>query len=198
MAFGFEPRPVSATLALRPFSLLFGLDAAQLWPLTNLVLPAWLLLALLPKWRHTPALTIVPPLVHAAMYVLVIVSGQLDAPEGEAAPDFTSLEGVVRLFQDPSGVFAGWLHYLVFDLLVGRAIVQDALGREWTLLRHTLFVVPCLFGILLYGPTGFLLYTVISDCGLIGRVRQEPEHDLEARWRRLKAAPRGKLPAARA
>ena len=53
-------------------------------------------------------------------------------------PDFGSLDGVVKLFRDPSGVFVGWLHYCVFDVLVGRWIVADAQSRQASILRHAL------------------------------------------------------------
>ena len=179
-------------LQLKPFALI-GLDAAQLWPLTNLVLPAWLLLAFAPSWRHTAKLTLIPPLVHSLLYALCVLSVFGD-PSGEGPPDFGSLQGVVKLFQDPNGaspdnlpsthtthtshrnfvvadwagVFAGWVHYLVFDLFVGRWIVEDSQARGCSLLLHFVAVVPCLVSTLMLGPLGFLCYFVLSNLGLFG------------------------------
>ena len=123
------PAAAAAAAAAAPsqVELLAGLTAAELWPATNLAMPAWLLLALLPKWRLTPLLVLVPPLVHAAIYCCCVVTVLADAGGSGTMPDFATLDGVVALFSDPatarvapSAVFVGWLHYLAFDLLVGR------------------------------------------------------------------------------
>lgn len=185
--FGFSPRPCPAAPSLKPLGLFGGLDVSQLWPLTNLVLPAWLLLALLPTWRHTPTLTLVPPFVHSVLYVAVLLSNALNSTEEDAPIDFSSFEGVTNLFKDPTVVFAGWVHYLVFDLLIGRAIVEDALSRDWTPLRHALVIVPCLFMTLMFGPTGFLLYSCIAASGLLG-AKGISQRELDLRLERLKAA----------
>jgi hypothetical protein len=177
--------------ALQPLFLFGGLDAGQLWPLTNLVLPAWLLLVVLPTWRYTPMLTLFPPLLHSALYAMVVISSLLNAPVGDAGPDFSTLDGIITMFQDPTVVFAGWVHYLVFDLLIGRAIAQDALSRRWTPIRHALLVVPCLGLILMLGPCGFLLYSGIAASGLLG-APQVDDRELELRLQRLKPAPRSK------
>ena len=50
-----------AVEGLVPFRLLGGLDAGELWPVCNLVLPTWALLAFAPRWAHTPTLTLVSP-----------------------------------------------------------------------------------------------------------------------------------------
>ena len=50
-----------AVEGLVPFPLLGGLDAGELWPVCNLVLPTWALLAFAPRWAHTPTLTLVSP-----------------------------------------------------------------------------------------------------------------------------------------
>jgi len=189
--FGRSPPPLPPPV-LQPYALLGGLDAAQLWPLTNLVLPAWLLLCILPTWRHTPLLTLVPPFIHAAMYAAMVISLPLNAPPNAPGPDFGSLHGVVAMFQDPSVVFLGWVHYLAFDLLVGRAIVQDAVTRaSWSPAIHALVVVPCLILTLMLGPTGFLLYSCIAGSGLFGgkgpgNAPPTKDDNLELRWQRLK------------
>lgn len=184
-------KPPSPPPALQRLVLLGGLNAGQLWPLTNLVLPAWLLLVMLPTWRYTPILTLFPPFVHSALYAMVVITSLLNVPDGDAGPDFMTLDGVITMFRDPNVVFAGWIHYLVFDLLIGRAIAQDALSRGWTPIRHALLVVPCLGFTLMLGPCGFLLYSCIAASGLLG-VPAVDDRELELRLQRLKAAPRGK------
>jgi hypothetical protein len=119
-----------------------------------LVLPAWLLLALAPRWRHAARLVaaVVVPGILSGLYLGVIV-----ARWGGAEGGFSSLADVATLFADPWLLLAGWVHYLVLDLFVGAWEVRDAqrLG-----VPH-LLVVPCLALTFLFGPVGLLLYGAI-------------------------------------
>jgi len=147
---------------LRPFQLLGSLTAEQLWPLTNLALLGWVPLAVAPRWKHTMKASLIPPLLHAAIYVggifsLIVFSGD------DESMDFGSLQGVATGFKDPNVVFVGWIHYLVFDLLVGRMIVKDSIERGASLKFHALAIVPCLFFTLMLGPTGWLGYMVLRS-----------------------------------
>ena len=56
------------------------------------------------------------------------------------------------MFKDSSNVFAGWIHYLAFDALVGRWIVMDSTKRGASTQFHFAVVVPCLF------------FTLVSGC----------------------------------
>jgi len=63
---------------------------------------------------------------------------------------------VSRLFSDPWVLLAGWVHYLAFDLVVGARVARDAVERgvsRW-------LVVPCLVLTLMFGPAGFLAYSI--------------------------------------
>ena len=71
-----------------------------------------------------------------------------------AEGSFSTLAGVATLFSNPWLLLAGWLHYLAFDLLIGTWEARDARDRG---VPH-LFVVPCLFLTLMFGPAGWLLY----------------------------------------
>ena len=55
---------------------------------------------------------------------------------------FSSLEGIVTMFKDSSNVFAGWIHYLAFDALVGRWIVMDLTKRGASKQFHFAVVIP--------------------------------------------------------
>lgn len=143
--------------------LIAGMTARDMWPLVNLVMPAWLLLAVLPRWKWTPTLTLIPPLIHAAMYMFSIATLMLTADE---QGDLFTFEGVVAAFKDPNVVFIGWVHYLVFDLLVGRAISMDAITRGCSGFLYLICVVPCLFLTLMAGPVGFLLYAIFRTIAL--------------------------------
>jgi len=118
------------------------------------VLPGWLLLAFLPRWRHTARLVcaVVIPGLLAVLYAAIIA-----ARWGSAEGGFSSLADVQKLFADPWLLIAGWIHYLAFDLFVGAWEVRDAqrLG-----IPH-LLVVPCLVLTFLFGPVGLLLYGIV-------------------------------------
>jgi hypothetical protein len=70
---------------------------------------------------------------------------------------FDSLDNVARLFQTRELLLAGWIHYLAFDLFVGAWITRMA--RESGV--PFLLVLPCLMLTFLFGPAGFLAFTII-------------------------------------
>jgi len=94
---------------LKSFPLLGGYNAQELWPLVNLILPSWMLLVFLPKWKYTPTLSLIGPILHAILYTLGVISTIVYADENSPEIDFSSLEGIVELFKEPSGVFVGWI-----------------------------------------------------------------------------------------
>jgi hypothetical protein len=51
---------------------------------------------------------------------------------GEERIDFARLDSVSRAFQNPDAMLAGWIHYVTFDLFVGRWIWERSLeeGRN--------------------------------------------------------------------
>ena len=120
----------------------------------TLVLPGWLLLVFLPRWRWTARLVcpFVIPLVLAAVYLWLVATTFGRTPGG-----FGSLAEVSLLFSNPWVLLAGWIHYLAFDLFVGSWEVRDAQRVG----LHHLLVVPCLVLTFLLGPVGLLLYFVL-------------------------------------
>jgi hypothetical protein len=154
---------------LKPIVLLGGLNAAELWPTINIIMITWALLIFAPRWKWTPTLTLIPIFYFAIVYVatllsLVFFSGSDD---GDKAPvDMATFEGVVALFQDPNGVFIGWVHYVAFDPLVGRMIVFDSVERGASTLFHIVAMVPCVVLTLFFGPTGWLLYMILRQAFL--------------------------------
>jgi hypothetical protein len=127
-----------------------------------LVLPGWLLLVFLPRWRWTARLVcpVVIPLLLAVVYLWLVTTTL-----GRTPGDFNSLNGVSQLFQNPRALLAGWIHYLAFDLFIGSWEVRDA-QRVGV---HHLLVVPCLVLTFLFGPVGLLLYFALR-AGLKRRV----------------------------
>ena len=93
------------------------------------------------------------PLALCVGYAVALVASWGSAPGG----GFSSLKGVATLFSAPGVLLAGWVHYLAFDLLVGRAIVDDGLDRgvaRWAML-------PPLALTFLFGPVGLLTYLAL-------------------------------------
>ena len=119
-----------------------------------LVLPGWLLLVFLPRWKWSARLVsavIIPALI-GVVYVYLVV-----AHFGQTEGGFGSLADVARLFRNPHALLAGWIHYLAFDLFVGAWEVRDAQRVG----LHHLLVVPCLALTFLFGPAGLLLYFLL-------------------------------------
>ncbi|GAB2967321.1 ABA4-like family protein [Hymenobacter coalescens] len=118
------------------------------------VLPAWLLLALAPRWVVTRRLirSGLWLLLLAATYAALLVVHYLGPQAAEGG--FSSLAGVAALFRDPWALTAGWVHYLCFDLAVGIWEVRDAERRG----LPRLLLLPALVLTFLVGPIGLLLY----------------------------------------
>jgi len=152
---------MSTIEGLKPYALLGGYNAAELWPTINLILPTWLLLVVAPRWKWTSTITLAGPIFFALMYTLGVISMMLIGEEDAPEIDFSSLEGIVNLFKDPNGVFVGWVHYVVYDALIGRWITLDSVDRGCSLVMHVLVIVPCLFLALMFGPMGWLLYLAV-------------------------------------
>jgi hypothetical protein len=116
-----------------------------------LVLPGWLLLVFLPRWRWAARLVcpVLIPLLLALVYLWLVATTFGRTPGG-----FGSLADVSLLFQNPRALLAGWIHYLAFDLFIGAWEVRDAQRTG----VHHLLVVPCLVLTFLFGPVGLLLY----------------------------------------
>jgi len=119
-----------------------------------IVIPAWLALIFFPgkAWRNTAIYTFC--ILMALIYVWYVL-GSLSSFDPSA---FGSLAGVKDLFTNDEAVLAGWVHYLTFDLLIGNWVVNQS--RKFDI-KH-LLVVLCLFGCFMFGPLGFLLFSIIK------------------------------------
>jgi len=151
-------KPLPALAAAKkavPFTLL-GKTSSELFAVQNLSLVSWLLMILLPRWKMTPPLVLVAPLVFSALYGSVLLH-MIKHPAPGITVSFSSLEGIMPGFTLPDGAFAGWLHYCTFDPLVGLGIVLDAKRNG---IPH-LLCVPCLVATLFAGPVGFASYMLL-------------------------------------
>ena len=123
----------------------------------------WLVLFLLPFWPVTTfspqsfVVGIVALLLSIAYVYLVFLGKRHDDPDHKIRGSFWSLKGIINLFKTPRIVLAGWVHYLVFDLMVGLFIVSNAAHYN---ISHWL-LLPCLFLTMMFGPTGLMLYLLL-------------------------------------
>jgi hypothetical protein len=93
------------------------------------------------------------PLLLCAGYAVLLPVYAGTAPDG----GFGTLPQVQALFAAPGMALAGWLHFLAFDLLVGRWIVDDTCQRR----LPRLAVMPSLVLTFLAGPVGLLLHLAL-------------------------------------
>lgn len=134
------------------------MTTAEVFSIANLtVMPMWLLMIVLPRWKATQFLMeykVIPvflSLIYALYIFLAIQTGGM--------MDFGSLESVMALFTEENAVLAGWVHYLAFDLLVGMWMIK----KNEEIGIHPLLMVPCLLGTFMFGPIGFLLFFIIKS-----------------------------------
>lgn len=94
------------------------------------------------------------PLALCALYAGVLIAHWGPVPGG----GFASLHSVGRLFAVPEKMLGGWLHFLAFDLLAARGVIDHGLaqGHPRALL---LAVLPLLF---LYGPLGLVACLLLA------------------------------------
>ena len=119
------------------------------------VMPMWLLMIFLPKWKVTQLLIdykFIPILLSLVYAVYIFLSIQTGG-----GMDFGSLESVMALFTQEQAVLAGWVHYLVFDMLVGMWMLE----QNKTLKIHPVIMAPCLLATFMIGPVGFLLFMIV-------------------------------------
>ena len=121
---------------------------------STIVLPGWLLLVFVPRWKWTARFicALVIPVLLGLLYLYIILVHWRGSEGG-----FGSLGQVSDLFQSPWLLLAGWVHYLAFDLFVGAWQVRD--GRRRGL--HHGWLIPCLILTLMAGPLGLLLYLLL-------------------------------------
>ncbi|NEV93329.1 DUF4281 domain-containing protein [Psychroflexus sp. YR1-1] len=131
------------------------MSASDVFQIVNtIVLPAWLILIFFPSksWRN--------PVIYgfsiamSVVYLVYVITGLGDFD----MESFSELEGIKAMFTSDEAVLTGWVHYLVFDLLVGNWILNQSRKHN---ISHFL-MIPCLLLCFMFGPVGFLLYYIIK------------------------------------
>jgi hypothetical protein len=127
----------------------------QIFSLCSLaVVPLWFLMIVAPRWRWTTRVVSQP----WAYAPLAVVYAILVLPRfGEIASVVVGNPGpqtVGDLLATPSGATIAWVHFLAFDVFVGRWAYLDSRARG----VHALVMAPILLLTFLFGPMGFLAY----------------------------------------
>jgi hypothetical protein len=125
-------------------------------------IPMWILMIIVPNWKWTRFLIDykIIPIILAVIYAIYIIQALLSG----GGMDFGSLDSVMALFTSKDAVLAGWVHYLVFDLVVGMWMID----KNKVVGIHQILMVPCLLGTFMFGPIGFLFFMIIKGIKLKG------------------------------
>jgi hypothetical protein len=94
----------------------------------------------------------------AVLYVILVVPGLLNVLPTLLQP---TLESVSALLGKPEAALIGWIHFLVFDLFVGRWIYLESRERNLSVW----LISPILFLTLMLGPAGLLAYLTVRTFG---------------------------------
>lgn len=125
-----------------------------IFQLSNLlVMPFWLLIVFLPYWGWTKRILASPWVVGPAalLYALLVIPALASLLPQLANPQ---LGDIAATLGTPEGATIAWVHFLAFDLFVGRWAYLDSRQRGIT----AWLVSPILLLILMVGPLGLLLY----------------------------------------
>jgi hypothetical protein len=93
------------------------------------------------------------PILLCIVYLALLINYWGSAPGG----NFGSLEGVAQLFSSRGKLLGGWLHYLAFDLFIGRWIIDDTINGNRSRIPMAL-TLPLTF---LFGPVGLLFHFAV-------------------------------------
>jgi hypothetical protein len=119
----------------------------------GLAIIGWIIIIVLPGYRSDRLIIGIFITLLAIVYTYLM----FETFKPDIFKSFSSLQGVIVLFQNPKVLLAGWIHYLAFDLMVGLWIKNNALKHGIT---HW-YLIPCLIFTFLLGPVGLLFYLVI-------------------------------------
>ncbi len=146
------------------------MDFAQAFKIANTVaLLSWILLALMPRYGWLLRWLRYGIISGFAVVYVSVVAVHFFKIEGGG---FNTLQEVKNLMAADAGAFAGWVHYLAFDLFVGLWVAENADRLK----LHRIFQIPILFATFMFGPLGLLMfYCVEVGMNRIG-IKQQIEH----------------------
>jgi hypothetical protein len=134
----------------------------MLFTLANVsVLPFWLLMIFLPSWRVTERVmrSVLVVAFLPLLYAFLVLPHLRELLPLLFDP---TLERIAALLGKPEAALIGWVHFLAFDLFVGRWVYLDSRSQA----IPSFLMAPVLFLTLLLGPLGLVSYLSIRfGCG---------------------------------
>ncbi len=114
----------------------------------------------LPGWTWTKRIIASPWIVAlaAALYAALVLPSALQVLPAVMNPN---LQGIQSLLGTSAGATIAWVHFLAFDLFVGRWVYLDSWERQLSPFATS----PILFFVLMLGPLGFLVYLFVRMSG---------------------------------
>jgi hypothetical protein len=133
----------------------------QVFSLSSLlVMPFWFLMVFLPRWKYTKTIIGSPfILVPAALLYAALVIPNIGSTFAQLANP--NLESISKLLGSSSGATVAWVHFLAFDLFVGRYAYLESQKRNF----NPILMGFVLFSILMYGPLGALIFLAVNAFG---------------------------------
>lgn len=115
------------------------------------VLPQWILMILLPKWKWTQKLidSYLIPFLLGAIYLYFFI---MILPKFRSG--YTNVTFFRILFSGQKVFLVLWFHILIFDLIVGAYVCADAVKSSVAWWARIISLILILFT----GPLGFLVY----------------------------------------
>lgn len=124
---------------------------------------SWAALAFAPRGPRILSLIMYLGIFLLCLAYSVLIAGFLTGSINPGGPgsgmDFTTLSGVMKLFDTPGGATLGWIHYLAFDLFVGLWIARDADSKGF----GRIVQFPFLLLTLMAGPVGLFLWLIVRE-----------------------------------
>ncbi|MCA9836976.1 MAG: DUF4281 domain-containing protein [Trueperaceae bacterium] len=123
-----------------------------------LVMPFWFLMIFLPRWRWTKRLlaSVWVSALAAVLYTALVLPQIAQVLPAVLNPN---LAEIASLLSTERGATIAWVHFLAFDLFVGRWVYLDSQNRQLS----SWLISPTLFFVLMLGPFGFVLYLFIRQ-----------------------------------
>ena len=139
-----------------------GFTMATLFQLSNLlVMPFWVLMIFLPHWQWTRRIAGSPWIAAPAalLYAVLVLPNALSLLPVLMNP---SLAGITALLSTPEAATIAWVHFLAFDLFVGRWVYLDSRART----HHGLGRIARALGGVDAGAAG--LFALFDRAGVFG------------------------------
>ncbi len=140
------------------------------------VLPFWFLMVVLPYWRWTRRIMQSPLIVVPVAFIyFILVLPQVGTIFSTVVSP--NLNGISHLLSSPTGATIAWVHFLAFDLFVGRWIYQKSRAMDIS----AWIMAPVLFLTLMLGPIGLLLFLLVRSIVMLSgkKEKEDASHSIK-------------------